>query len=87
MRRRLNAAFKEFCLKLEKVATTTTTPTVVTPFVKSSFDANVHCEMVRVMPTTHCLINLTETPNCHHQRHRTRALRAQASPPRPSTSC
>ena len=30
---------------------------------QSSFDANVHREMVRVMPTTHCLINLTETPN------------------------
>jgi nucleosome binding factor SPN SPT16 subunit len=64
MRRRLNGAFKEFCLKLEKVATHYDhNLNVDVPFVKSSFEANVHREMVRVMPTTHCLVNLTETPN------------------------
>lgn len=64
MRRRLNAAFKDFCLKLEKVASHYDhTLNVDVPFVKSAFEANVHREMVRLMPTTHCLVNLTEVPN------------------------
>lgn len=64
MRRRLNVAFKDFCVKLEKVASHYDHALQVdVPFVKSSFEANVHREMVRLMPTTHCLVNLTETPN------------------------
>ena len=63
MRRRLNLAFKEFCLKLEKVAAHYDySLNIDVPFVKSAFEANPHREMVRVMPTTHCLVNLTETP-------------------------
>ena len=63
MRRRLNAAFKEFCLKVEKVASHYNFSLQVdVPFLKSAFEGTPYKEMVRIMPTTHCLINLTETP-------------------------
>jgi len=63
MRRRLNAAFKDFCLKVEKVASHYDHQLQIdVPFMKSAFEGTPFKEMVRIMPTTHCLINLTETP-------------------------
>jgi nucleosome binding factor SPN SPT16 subunit len=63
MRRRLNLAFKDFCMKLEKVASHFNYPlNIDVPFMKSAFEGNPHREMVRIVPTTHCLVNLTETP-------------------------
>jgi len=63
MRRRLNAAFKDFCLKVEKVASHYDHQLQIdVPFMKSAFEGTPYREMVRIMPTTHCLINLTETP-------------------------
>eukprot|EP00605_Chrysophyceae_sp_TOSAG23-4_P002193 GSChrysophyteH1.ASY1.ANO1.2423.1 assembled CDS len=63
MRRRLNLAFKDFCMKLEKVASHYShTLNIDVPFMKSAFEGNPHREMVRIVPTTHCLVNLTETP-------------------------
>ncbi len=62
-RRRLNALFKEFCMKVEKVASHYDFRLQMdVPFVKSAFIGNPHKEMVRIMPTTHCLTSLTETP-------------------------
>ena len=47
MRRRLNVAFKEFCVKLEKVASHYDHSLQVdVPFVKSAFEASVNREMV-----------------------------------------
>ena len=63
MRRRLNLAFKDFCMKLEKVAAHYNySLNIDVPFMKSAFEGNPHREMVRIVPTTHCLVNLTETP-------------------------
>lgn len=63
MRRRLNMAFKEFCQKLEKVAAHYDFSLQIdVPFRKSGFEANVQREMVLIQPTTHALVNLTETP-------------------------
>ena len=63
LRRRLNLAFKEFCQKLEKVASHYDFAlNVDVPFRKSGFSANVSREMVLIQPTTHALVNLTETP-------------------------
>lgn len=63
MRKRLNIAFKEFCLKVEKVATHYGfTLQIDIPFRKSGFEGNCHKEMVFLQPTTHCLVNLTEQP-------------------------
>jgi len=63
MRKRLNLAFKDFCQKLEKVAAYYEFQLKMdTPFAKSGFEANVNKEMVRVMPTTYALVNLTENP-------------------------
>jgi nucleosome binding factor SPN SPT16 subunit len=63
MRRRLNMAFKEFCQKLEKVAAHYDYAlNIDVPFRKSGFEANVNREMVLIQPTTHALVNLTESP-------------------------
>ena len=63
MRKRLNMAFKEFCVKLEKVAIHYGYNMVIDiPFRTSGFDGNCHKEMVFMQPTTHCLVNLTEVP-------------------------
>lgn len=63
LRRRLNAAFKEFCQKVEKVAAHYDSHLQIdVPFRKSSFEGTCFKEMVLLQPTTHCLVNLTETP-------------------------
>ena len=63
MKKRLNVAFKEFCQKVEKVAAHYDFNLQVdVPFKKSGFEGNPHKEMVALQPTTHCLVNLTETP-------------------------
>jgi nucleosome binding factor SPN SPT16 subunit len=63
MRRRMNLAFKDFCMKLEKVASHYDHSLQIdVPFTKSAFEGNAKSEMVRITPTTHCLVNLTETP-------------------------
>jgi nucleosome binding factor SPN SPT16 subunit len=63
MRKRLNIAFKEFCLKVEKVANHYGfNLSIDIPFRKSGFEGNCHKEMVFLQPTTHCLVNLTEVP-------------------------
>lgn len=63
MRKRLNVAFKEFCIKVEKVASHYGfSVNIDIPFYKSGFEGNCHKEMVFLQPTTHCLVNLTENP-------------------------
>ena len=63
MRKRLNIAFKEFCIKVEKVASHYGfNLSIDIPFRKSGFEGNCHKEMVFLQPTTHCLVNLTEAP-------------------------
>jgi nucleosome binding factor SPN SPT16 subunit len=79
LRKRLNIAFKEFCMKVEKVASHYGySMQVDVPFRKSGFEGNCNKEMVFLQPTTHCLVNLTETPpfvlaledveHCHFER-------------------
>jgi nucleosome binding factor SPN SPT16 subunit len=63
MMKRLNIAFKEFCVKVEKVAAHYGFNLQIDiPFRKSGFEGNCHKEMVLLQPTTHCLVNLTEVP-------------------------
>ena len=63
MRKRLNLAFKDFCQKVEKVAAHYDINLMIdVPFKKSGFEANPNKEMVLLQPTTHCLINVTESP-------------------------
>eukprot|EP01038_Epipyxis_sp_PR26KG_P005811 gene5811-8017_t len=63
MRKRLNLAFKEFCLKVEKVAAHYEfNLQIEVPFKKSGFEGNCNKEMVMLQPTTNCLVNLTEVP-------------------------
>ena len=63
MKKRLNLLFKEFCIKVEKVAAHYGYQLQVDiPFRKSGFEGNCHKEMVFMQPTTHCLVNLTEVP-------------------------
>jgi nucleosome binding factor SPN SPT16 subunit len=64
MRKRLNLAFKDFCQKVEKVAAHYDINLMIdVPFKKSGFEGNPNKEMVLLQPTTHCLINVTETPS------------------------
>ena len=63
MRKRLNLAFKDFCLKVEKVASHYDFNLMIdVPFKKSGFEGNPNKEMVLLQPTTHCLVNVTENP-------------------------
>jgi nucleosome binding factor SPN SPT16 subunit len=63
MRKRLNLAFKEFCGKVEKLATHYEFKlSIDVPFKKSGFDGNWAKEMVNILPTSNCLVNLTEWP-------------------------
>eukprot|EP01035_Chromulina_nebulosa_P019212 gene19212-25063_t len=63
MRRRLNLAFKEFSMKLEKVAEYYDHRlTIDVPYKKVGFFGNPNREMVYIQPTPNCLINLTERP-------------------------
>jgi nucleosome binding factor SPN SPT16 subunit len=63
MRKRLNSAFREFCAKVEKVASHYQfNLNIDVPFKKSAFLGNWSKEMVLLEPTTNCLVNLTEWP-------------------------
>lgn len=63
LRRKLNEAFKEFCRKVEAVARKNGfTLEFDIPYRDLGFQGNPHKEMVFIMPTLNCLVNLTETP-------------------------
>lgn len=79
MRKRINLAFKDFCSKVEKVASHYDFSLQIdVPFKKSGFEGNWSKEMVLLQPTTNCLVNLTEWPSfvltlsevehCHFER-------------------
>lgn len=64
MRKRLNVAFKDFCKKVERVATHYSFNVEFDiPYSDMGFSGNVHREMVFIQPSVHCLVNLTELPN------------------------
>lgn len=63
LRKRLNQAFKEFCKKVDSVAKKNGyTLEFDIPYRDLGFTGNPHKEMVTIMPTLNCLVNLTETP-------------------------
>lgn len=63
LRRKLNDAFKEFCRKVENVARKNGFSLEFDiPYRDLGFQGNPHKEMVFIMPTLNCLVNLTETP-------------------------
>ena len=63
LRKRLNEAFKEFCRKVERVAKKNGFSLEFDmPYRDLGFYGNPHKEMVFLMPTLYCLVNLTETP-------------------------
>lgn len=63
LRKKLNEAFKEFCRKVERVASKNGfTLEFDIPYRDLGFQGNPHKEMVFIMPTLNCLVNLTETP-------------------------
>lgn len=64
MRRRLNVAFKEFSIKLEKIAAHYDfNITIDSPYRKFNFFGNPNRDLVVISPTTNCLVNLTEMPS------------------------
>ena len=63
MRRKLNKTFLEFCKKVEKVAKHYEfNLNYDIPYHDLGFRGTCHREMVYVMPTVSCLVNLTEMP-------------------------
>jgi len=63
LRKKLNEAFKEFCRKVENTARKNDYSVEFDiPYRDLGFQGNPHKEMVWVMPTLNCLVNLTETP-------------------------
>ncbi len=63
LRRKLNDAFKGFCQKVENVAKKNGFSLEFDmPYRDLGFQGNPHKEMVFIMPTLNCLVNLTETP-------------------------
>jgi nucleosome binding factor SPN SPT16 subunit len=63
LRKRLNQAFKEFCKKVDAVAKKNNyTIEFDIPYRDLSFPGTPNKEMVTIMPTLNCLVNLTETP-------------------------
>jgi len=63
MRKKVNAAFKDFCKKVERVATHYKyTVEFDIPYNDLGFYGNCSKEMVFITPTLRCLVNLTETP-------------------------
>lgn len=63
LRKRLNQAFKEFCKKVDGVAKKNGHGLEFEiPYRDLGFTGNPHKEMVNIMPTLSCLVNLTETP-------------------------
>jgi len=63
LRKRLNHAFKEFCKKVDAVAKKNGYELEFDiPYRDLGFTGTPHKEMVTIMPTLNCLVNLTETP-------------------------
>ena len=63
LRKRLNQAFKDFCKKVDGVAKKHNYHLEFDiPYRDLGFTGNPHKEMVQVLPTLNCLVNLTETP-------------------------
>ena len=63
LRKKLNDAFKDFCRKVENVARKNGFSLEFDiPYRDLGFQGNPHKEMVFIMPTLNCLVNLTETP-------------------------
>jgi nucleosome binding factor SPN SPT16 subunit len=63
LRKRLNQAFKDFCRKVDAVAKRHSYQVEFDiPYRDLGFTGNPHREMVPIMPTLNCLVNLTETP-------------------------
>lgn len=63
MRKKLNQAFKDFCKKVDAVAKKNGYELEFDiPYRDLGFTGNPHKEMVTIMPTLNCLVNLTETP-------------------------
>jgi nucleosome binding factor SPN SPT16 subunit len=64
LRKRLNQAFKDFCKKVDAVAKNNgyTSLEFEIPYRDLGFTGTPNKEMVTIMPTLNCLINLTETP-------------------------
>ena len=63
LRKRLNQAFKDFCKKVDVVAKKNNFQLEFDiPYRDLGFTGNPHKEMVQILPTLNCLVNLTETP-------------------------
>lgn len=63
LRKKLNSAFREFCKKVDAVAKRNNYHIEFdVPYRDLAFTGNPHKEMVTIMPTLNCLVNLTETP-------------------------
>ena len=63
LRKRLNQAFKDFCKKVDAVAKKNGYELEFDiPYRDLGFTGNPHKEMVTIIPTLNCLVNLTETP-------------------------
>jgi len=63
LRKKLNEAFKEFCRKVENTAKKNDYSVEFDiPYRDLGFQGNPHKEMVFILPTLNCLVNLTETP-------------------------
>jgi len=63
LRKKLNQAFKDFCKKVDAVAKNHSYNLEFDiPYRDLGFTGNPHKEMVQVLPTLNCLVNLTETP-------------------------
>lgn len=63
LRKRLNQAFKDFCKKVDAVAKKNGFNLEFDiPYRDLGFTGNPHKEMVQILPTLNCLVNLTETP-------------------------
>lgn len=63
LRKRLNQAFKDFCKKVDVVAKKNNYNLEFDiPYRDLGFIGNPHKEMVQILPTLNCLVNLTETP-------------------------
>lgn len=63
LRKRLNEAFKQFCQRVDKVAKSNDYQVEFDiPYRDLGFTGNPHKEMVSIVPTLNCLVNLTETP-------------------------
>lgn len=63
LRKRLNSAFRDFCKKVDATAKKNGYELEFDiPYRDLGFTGNPHKEMVNVLPTLNCLVNLTETP-------------------------